>query len=331
MKNKKFQTMVLQIPELNHRQRVILKGKIGTVTNKKTVCDLLEKRIEHNYQCVHCESPSIVKHGYRSGMTRYRCKSCGKTFNALTGTSLAKLRKKELWIDYSQCILDALSIRKSAKQVQVNSKTAFRWRHRFLNTAHEMEPEVLSGVVEADEIFFRKSQKGNRQLNRPPHQRGAPSLQRGLSKELVSVLIACDRNGHEVDYITGLGPVTNKWLNRNFSTHLANDTLLITEKSGSFKAFSRQQKLNQKTVPSKKGESDDGFCHIEHVNVYHSILKTWMSRFHGVATKYLNHYLGWAHELHSRHIDNPLTILEWAIRLNTPSTGTSSLIINVNQ
>jgi len=37
-------------------------------------------------------------------------------------------------------------------------------------------------------------------------------------------------------------------------------------------------------------------CHdtsIENVNAYHSRLKQWMNRFHGVATKYPDHYLGW--------------------------------------
>ena len=29
------------------------------------------------------------------------------------------------------------------------------------------------------------------------------------------------------------------------------------------------------------------------VNTYHSNLKNWINRFHGVATKYLNNYLVW--------------------------------------
>lgn len=132
MKNNAFQVIISQVPDLDHIQRVSLKEKLKTVTKKKTVCDLLEKRIENNYKCVHCGSNSIVKHGQRSGITRYRCKSCGRTFNALTGTSLARLRKKELWLDYSQCVLDSFSVRKSAALIHVNSKTAFLWRHRFL-------------------------------------------------------------------------------------------------------------------------------------------------------------------------------------------------------
>jgi hypothetical protein len=36
-----------------------------------------------------------------------------------------------------------------------------------------------------------------------------------------------------------------------------------------------------------------GVYHIQNVNAYDSRLKGWMHRFHGVATKYLENYLGW--------------------------------------
>ena len=37
----------------------------------------------------------------------------------------------------------------------------------------------------------------------------------------------------------------------------------------------------------------DKVFHIQNVNAYHSRLKNWVRQFHGVATKYLDHYLGW--------------------------------------
>ena len=37
----------------------------------------------------------------------------------------------------------------------------------------------------------------------------------------------------------------------------------------------------------------DGVFHIQNVNAYDSRLKNWIRRFHGVATKYLDNYLGW--------------------------------------
>jgi hypothetical protein len=33
--------------------------------------------------------------------------------------------------------------------------------------------------------------------------------------------------------------------------------------------------------------------HVQNVNAYDSRLKSWMHRFHGVATRYLSSYLGW--------------------------------------
>ena len=44
---------------------------------------------------------------------------------------------------------------------------------------------------------------------------------------------------------------------------------------------------------SENGISCPGIYHIQHINSYHSILKNWIRRFHGVATKYLNNYLIW--------------------------------------
>jgi len=37
----------------------------------------------------------------------------------------------------------------------------------------------------------------------------------------------------------------------------------------------------------------DGAWHIQNVNAYHSRLKTWVRKFNGVATRYLENYLAW--------------------------------------
>jgi hypothetical protein len=40
-----------------------------------------------------------------------------------------------------------------------------------------------------------------------------------------------------------------------------------------------------------------GPWHINNVNGYHGRLKNWLRRFNGVASSYLNHYLGWFRSL----------------------------------
>ena len=51
-----------------------------------------------------------------------------------------------------------------------------------------------------------------------------------------------------------------------------------------------------------------GVYHIQNANAYHSRLKEWMRRFHGVATKYLDHYLGWRRmiETFGEHLNSAL-------------------------
>ena len=48
--------------------------------------------------CPHCAGREIVGWGRSDGLLRFRCKSCGRTFNALTRTPMAHLRKREKWL-----------------------------------------------------------------------------------------------------------------------------------------------------------------------------------------------------------------------------------------
>ena len=66
------------------------------------VVALLEARIDEARRCPHCSIEGAVLRGRSNGLRRYCCKGCGKTFNALTGTPLARLRKKELWAAFAE-------------------------------------------------------------------------------------------------------------------------------------------------------------------------------------------------------------------------------------
>jgi len=117
--------------------------------------------------------------GRQSGLQRFRCRDCGKCFNALTGTPLARLRRKECWLVYSQALIEGLTIRASAARSGVAKTTSFRWRHRFLTDLAELKATSLTGIVEADETYFPLSFKGSRHLPRPPHRRGHAIHHRG--------------------------------------------------------------------------------------------------------------------------------------------------------
>jgi transposase-like protein len=110
--------------------------------------------------CPHCAGHEVVGWGRSHGLLRFRCKSCGRTFNALTQTPMAHLRKKDRWLDHARAMIEGKSLAKTAALCGVHPTTAFRWRHRFLRARASDKPRTLRGIVEADETFVLESFKG---------------------------------------------------------------------------------------------------------------------------------------------------------------------------
>ena len=151
---KKFvESFIRKVPELNHMERSSVRSALDSVGDLEKVCDLIESRLEDEPHCPHCSCSRIYKHGMKSNLQRYKCSACGKTFNALTGTPLARLRKKHLWLKHTDCLLESTVIRSEAKILNIDKRTAFLWRHRFTAQLHKDVPPLLEGVVEADETY----------------------------------------------------------------------------------------------------------------------------------------------------------------------------------
>src|ERR1700760_4716196 len=98
--------------------------------------------------CPHCASRKLQRWGHASGLPRYRCGDCRRTFNALTGTPLARLRMKDRWADQAQALITGESVVKAATRCGVAVTTAFRWRHRFLSAPAIDKPSQLTGIVQ---------------------------------------------------------------------------------------------------------------------------------------------------------------------------------------
>ena len=76
-----------------------------------------------------------------------------------------------------------------------------------------------------------------------------------------------------------------------FGGKIAPDAVLCTDKLNSYVGFAEQEEIN--LLQLKANRRTNGTLGIQHINGYHSQLKSFMVRFHGVATKYLNNYLVW--------------------------------------
>ncbi len=190
-----------------------------------------------------------------------------------------------------QAIVEGISLRKVAGRLDIHVETAFRWRHRFLAEPKDVKAKALQGTVEADETYFLHSRKGQRKLDRPARKRGGKAKKRGLSAEQVPVLIARNRSAAMTDQI--LADRSARSIEAALGPVIAKSAVLVSDAAGGYRAFASQAKIAHVPLNLSAGERVFGDYHIQNVNNYCSRRKGWMLRFRGVATKYLDSYLGW--------------------------------------
>ena len=301
MKPEDFQALSAEIEKLTPHQRKLLSKRLDTIQNVQAVNTLIESKVTTTSTCPKCGHNKIARWGSASGLQRYRCVACKATFNALTGTPLARLRKKEKWLDYAQQMQQGSSVRKSAKACDVHRNTAFRWRHRFLDAPNGSKPTGLSGIAEADEAFFLESFKGQKKaMPRASRKRGSKAAKPGLSDEQIPVLICRDRSGNTTDFI--LEKDDRQHLVEALKPILPSDTILCTDGSRAMIGVARKLGITHRPVNLAAGiRVVAGVYHVQNVNAYGSRLKTWMRRFNGVATCHLANYLGWRRYLDRHH------------------------------
>jgi transposase-like protein len=112
--------------------------------NRQSIFMYLEKSMLAKGECIFCKSENLVKWGKQAGLQRLYCSDCKKTFNALTGTPFAHLRKREEWSNMLAALGNSLSLHKTAEICGTAATTALRWRHRFLKAMRDEDVPVSS-------------------------------------------------------------------------------------------------------------------------------------------------------------------------------------------
>ena len=82
-------------------------------------------------------------------------------------------------LDQAHALQDGQTLRETARALRIHLSTAHRWRHRFLAVPKTVQPQILTGIAEADETMFLLSFKGKRNgLDRKVRKRGGKDTQR---------------------------------------------------------------------------------------------------------------------------------------------------------
>ena len=272
---------------MNESERLEL-IKLCNVENTKLKIDNIYLQFNNNHHCPYCNSNKIKKNGKALGKyPQFKCNNCGKNYSMKTNTVFQGTHKSIIvWQEYIELFSQGKSLSYIAKELNMNIKTAFYWRHKILKVLTKKDDnDKLGGIIEADETFFEESQKGERQV------KGREARKRGFSsytytkKSKVCVLTAIDRNKASFTKPAGFGGLEKDDVVL-LQKHIIKDSVLITDGNRTYRNL---HDIKLKSL--KFGKPENKVYHLNNINSFHSMLKKFMIRFNGVATKYLDFYM----------------------------------------
>lgn len=168
-----------------------------------------------------------------------------------------------------------------------------------------MQAQRLTGIAEADETIMRRSYKGSRSLQRPPRKRGGGDKKAKKGRDPdneVGVLVMHNRAGYTLS--GALDTVDHRTIHETVGHRLERGAVLCTDGAPIYQRYAQHRGVAHEPGNLARGIRIRRRAFFVHnVNAYHSRWKAWMERFHGVATRYRNNYLGW-HRMLDANGDN---------------------------
>ncbi len=127
----------------------------------------------------------------------------------------------------------------------IDYKTVWFWRIKLIHALAEMPIPQLTGVVQVDETFIRKSQKGSRQLvstiskntYRKPRYGRQPSQYGVMGSEFATVNTAVDSKGYCVCKVASLGKVSPELFFDLFDEHFDNISYLCSDANSIYEDY----------------------------------------------------------------------------------------------
>ena len=154
MRSDEFRDWLARMDALGAAQRrealAVLSGRSASPASVAAV----EPGVDEERRCPRCRATGAVSTGRARGLRRYRCKDCGRTFNAATGAPLSGWRRKERWLSFGASLSEGETVRASAARCGVAVSTAFRWRHRFLRAVEKTPQKLRKRPVMGLLVFY---------------------------------------------------------------------------------------------------------------------------------------------------------------------------------
>ncbi|MEE0932532.1 MAG: hypothetical protein U0L64_05880 [Clostridium sp.] len=256
------------------------KTLINNTSNNKIVNDLIgyhDCKTNIITKCPYCESKKVIKYGMYKNIQRYKCKDsmCGKTFtNEFYNQFRCSKKFKEKYQEYFTLLNNGFTIRECANKLNITVVTAFFWRHRFLfDFKNKHYLENISSYVELTKMIVVENFKGSRNI--PNIKRDKITVVNALNDSIDIIPIIAARN------FFGFYELRD-----NIIPRLNKKAYVVGLIDGRLKTFANAfNEINK--VKFKENYKNN-------IDIQYSInTQKWLSKFRGVASKYLDHYLYW--------------------------------------
>lgn len=275
-----------------------LQSILGTTMKDKSTISKLVNRENNNHCCPYCKSINIIKNGYsKKGTQRYKCKKCLLRFCDTTNTMSNNSKQNyETWKEFFCCMIDQLSIRKTAAKLGLNKNTVFSMRHKVLKALSIFRENVkLSGLIQIDEKYESINLKGTKKEKMPRYSKPRSTKggsKSGISNHQVCVASAIDEFDNIYIEIVGNGPITTKMVEKAFEKRISSNSTMITDCKSSYEKFALDNHLKLEQVKSGTYKNLNGYT-LSEINGLHSNIELFLNNFLGVSTKHLQGYLDW--------------------------------------
>jgi transposase-like protein len=287
------------LPILFADEIVDLKKVIDTEVHQKTASkdalhQVIKKERKAILYCEQCGSTHVVKNGKTPAKRqKYRCVDCGKSYTDTHQSITASSKKAyHVWESFIICMMNELSLRKTAALIDISTTTAFHWRHKVMEAMKQYDKNrPLKGNIQIDETYFLLNMKGLRSLPRKAKKRKISSQKRGVSNEHICVLTAIDSNDQLLIELIDQGNPQTSNIIESLDNRIQSGQTMITDSKSAYIQVANYFNARLHQIPS--GFHTNGMYNLGEVNEIHSSMKNWFVRFKGVSTKHLSRYLAW--------------------------------------
>jgi len=224
-------------------------------------------------RCPYCASEKFKRSGRtKSGVQRYMCAACGKTFLPTTGTIFDdhKISISE-WMEYCLNLFQHVSITADSWSKKNAFTTSHYWLQKLFLTLKTVQNSiVLRDRVWLDETFYTVRSKDI-------IRKESGDKLRGLSQNQLCIGVATDTK-HTLFLLEGTGKPSQKKTLEAFRDHIEPSSTLIHDKESAHAKLVRELSLSSVAYASKelKGLPDKDNP-MNPVNHAHDILKKFLN------------------------------------------------------